>query len=157
MGSVKSIDCSPLVLFPLVHKLAPMNAKHRATIARLQAGELVRDYREGGNSMTPLIRHQQPVTLAPVDPTQLERGDMVFVKVRGRIYTHKVVGLRRGQVQIGNNHGRVNGWTSLDKVYGIVTEVEGVAVSGVQHKVRRADLNPAEPEPPSSSGPGDRR
>lgn len=43
----------------------------------------------------------------------------------GRIYTHKVSALRKGQVQISNNRGHVNGWTKLDNVYGIVTEVNG--------------------------------
>ena len=113
-----------------------MNAKQRAVIARLQAGEVVEGYKEGGNSMVPIIRHRQPVTLAPVDTSKLERGDVVLVKVRGRVYTHKVIGLREGQAQIGNNHGGVNGWTSLSNVYGIVTHVDGVARGGAAAKVR---------------------
>lgn len=115
-----------------------MNAKHKAVIERLAKGEAVEGYREGGNSMTPLIKHRQPVTLHPVNPMLLERGDMVFCRVAGRMYTHKVVGLRpaQEQVQIGNNHGHVNGWTKFDNVYGIVTEVDGVPVGGAMAKVR---------------------
>lgn len=113
-----------------------MNARHRDVVSRLQNGEVVEDYKESGNSMTPLIKHQQPVTLHPVDPTKLEKGDMVLCKVRGNMYTHKVVGVRKGQVQIGNNHGRINGWTSLDNVFGIVTSVDGRDVGGALKKVR---------------------
>lgn len=112
-----------------------MNAKQREAIEQLQAGEAVVDYREGGNSMVPLIHSREPVTLCPVDPEKLEKGDMVFVKVRGRIYTHRVLALRKGQVQIGNNHGGVNGWTPFEHVYGIVTEVNGRVVGGAREKV----------------------
>lgn len=113
-----------------------MYERHRHVIEQLEAGHTVEDYREGGNSMVPLIYSRQPVTLAPVDRTRLERGDIVFVKVKGRIYTHKVLGVRKGQVQIGNNHGGVNGWTKVENVYGIVTEVEGRLIGGAQEKVR---------------------
>jgi hypothetical protein len=104
--------------------------------AKLAKGESILDYREGGNSMTPRIKSRQPVTLAPVDTSKLESGDMVLAKVRGRWYTHLVVGLRGDEVQIGNNHGHVNGWTKRSNVYGVVTVVDGVAVGGAEKKVR---------------------
>lgn len=113
-----------------------MNAKALAIIARLRAGEAVEN-REGGNSMVPLIYSKQPVTIEPVDTSKLEKGDIVYCKVAGRIYTHKVLAVREGQVQIGNNKGGVNGWTSLDHVYGIITTIEGRPVSGAREKVQR--------------------
>ena len=113
-----------------------MNAKALGIIARLKAGETVEN-REGGNSMVPLIYSKQPVTIEPVDATRLEKGDIVYVRVKGRIYTHKVLATRPGQVQIGNNRGGVNGWTSLENVYGIITAIEGQPVSGAQEKVKR--------------------
>lgn len=85
--------------------------------------------------MTPLIRSRQPVTLEPVDTSKLERGDIVLVKVRGNIYTHLVLALQVDQVQIGNNHGGVNGWTKLSNVFGIVTEIDGKPVGGARGKV----------------------
>ncbi len=115
-----------------------MNAKTQAAIARLRAGETIEN-REGGNSMVPLIYSKQPVTIEPVDASKLEKGDMVYVKVHGRVYTHKVIALRQGQVQIGNNHGGVNGWTTLDNVFGIITAVEGRPVGGTREKVRTGD------------------
>ena len=114
-----------------------MYNQHRDMINRLQAGETIENYREGGNSMVPLIASRQPVTIAPVDHSKLERGDMVFVKVKGKVYTHKILGLRKGQVQIGNNRGGVNGWTHTSNVYGIVIEVEGKTVGGAAQKVRK--------------------
>ncbi|MEQ1507917.1 MAG: S26 family signal peptidase [Myxococcota bacterium] len=114
-----------------------MNARTLEIIRRLSAGESVEN-REGGNSMNPLIRSRQPVTIEPVDPALLERGDIVYVKVHGAVYTHKVLAVRSGEVQIGNNRGGVNGWTRLDHVYGIVTAIDGRPVGGARAKVRRA-------------------
>lgn len=115
-----------------------MRANQRAAINALLAGEVIPAYKEGGNSMVPLIYSRQPVRLEPVDATLLERGDIVLVKVGGSVYTHKVTALRKGQVQIGNNKGGINGWTSLDNVFGIVTEVDGRVVGGAHKKVKRS-------------------
>lgn len=112
-----------------------MNPKTAGVIAKLRAGETVEN-REGGNSMTPLIRHRQPVTIEPCDPAKLERGDVVYVKVHGTVYTHLVVGTRENQVQIGNNRGHVNGWTSFDNVYGIITAIDGVPRGSARAKVK---------------------
>jgi len=106
-------------------------------IDKLLNGESIKGYKEGGNSMTPLIKHRQPVNLDPVDTSKLSKGDMVLVKVRGNIYTHKVTALRKGQVQIGNNHGGINGWTNLENVYGIVTEVDGKVIRSAKSKVKK--------------------
>lgn len=113
-----------------------MRGHAKRAIEALRHGETVTGYREGGNSMVPLIHHRQPVTLEPVAPELLEKGDIVLVKVRGNIYTHKVTGTRKGQVQIGNNRGHINGWTSLDNVFGIVTEIDGSPVPRAATKVR---------------------
>ncbi len=112
-----------------------MNLKVASVIAKLQAGETVEN-REGGNSMVPLIYSNQPVTISPVDPDKLEKGDIVYVKVRGNVYTHKVLAVRGNEVQIGNNKGGVNGWTGKHNVYGIVTHIEGVERSGALKKVK---------------------
>lgn len=96
-------------------------------------------YSEGGNSMLPLIKSREPVTLSPVDATLLEKGDIVLVKVGRYVYTHLVKAVRPGQVQIGNNRGRINGWTSLSNVYGIVTAISGVVRESALAKVVRRD------------------
>lgn len=95
---------------------------------RLQAGATFVN-REGGNSMTPILKSRQPVRLAPVTVTQdnehgldkvaytrgwtrIKEDDIVFCKVRGNFYTHlvKAYNPKRGYL-IGNNHGHLNGWT----------------------------------------------
>lgn len=78
--------------------------------------------KEPGNSMTPLIKSRQPVRLAPATVESVDVGDMVYCKVRGNYYTHLVKGKddKRGCL-IGNNHGRINGWTK--QVFGKVVEV----------------------------------
>jgi len=90
----------------------------------LRAGETVA-FRESGNSMTPRIRHRQKCTYAPVaSPQDVRVGDAVFCKVKGRYFTHLVSAIRNGQYQISNNHGHVNGWITLDAIFGRVIKVE---------------------------------
>src|SRR5215831_10135347 len=100
----------------------------RTVAGRVAAGSTV-DFRPVGPSMVPLIRSRQLVTVAPVDPTLVEVGDIVLAKVAGTVYLHLVsaVDRDRGRVQISNNRGRINGWTSHAKVYGICTAVDGGA------------------------------
>jgi hypothetical protein len=71
--------------------------------------------------MTPIIKHRQPVRLAPATWEECGPGDVVYARVRGHFYTHLVKAISAKGVLIGNNHGHNNGWTK--KVYGIVTEV----------------------------------
>lgn len=77
---------------------------------------------EKGNSMVPLIKSGQDHKLAPATLEEVKVGDIVFCKIRGNHYTHlvKAKDQLRG-VQIGNNHGYINGWTK--QVYGKVIEV----------------------------------
>lgn len=77
---------------------------------------------EKGNSMTPKIKSGQEHVLAPTNWEACEKGDIVYCKVNGRFYTHLVLAKdEKKGLQIGNNHGHVNGWTKL--VYGIVIQI----------------------------------
>lgn len=91
-------------------------------VSRLENGEDV-TINPRGQSMTPRIKSRQSVTISPVGDTPIEEGMVVLAKVRGRYYLHLVTVVDGNRVQISNNHGFVNGWTTLDKVFGIVTEV----------------------------------
>jgi hypothetical protein len=106
---------------------------------RVRAGATV-SFRPVGSSMVPLVRSRQLVTVAPVDPARLEVGDIVLAKVSGQVYLHLVSALDppRGRVQISNNRGHVNGWTSQARVYGICVEVDGRPRQGAAAKVRAA-------------------
>ncbi|GAA2796248.1 S24/S26 family peptidase [Crossiella cryophila] len=108
-----------------------------AVASRVAGGATV-TFRPSGSSMVPLIRSKQQVVVAPVDPAKVEVGDIVLARVTGTVYLHLVsaVDLPRKRVQISNNRGRINGWTSHDRVFGICVEVEGVARSGAAGKTR---------------------
>jgi hypothetical protein len=88
--------------------------------------------------MVPLIRSRQLVTVHPVDPSRVEVGDIVLCRVAGATYLHLISAVddAKARVQISNNRGRVNGWTSRDRVFGICTAVDGVARPRVRGKVR---------------------
>ena len=90
-------------------------------VEKLQAGETIIS-KEKGNSMLPLIKSGQPVKIKPTSWDKVEVGDIVYCKVKGRLYTHLVSAKNdKKGVQISNNHGHVNGWTKT--VYGKVIEV----------------------------------
>lgn len=77
-----------------------------------------------GNSMTPILKSKQVCEVIPVtDETELEKSDIVFVKVNGYFYLHKISAIRGGQYQISNNHGHVNGWVSRKNVFGKVNKI----------------------------------
>ncbi len=90
--------------------------------------------------MTPLINSRDLVRVAPVDPASLEVGDIVLARVAGTVYLHLIsaVDPTRHRVQISNNHGRVNGWTGYDRVFGICVQVRGTTRAGAEAKVRAA-------------------
>lgn len=71
--------------------------------------------------MTPLIRSGQKHVLSPINLSDVEVGDIVFCKVKGRYYTHLVKAKGDRGVLIGNNHGKINGWTK--SVFGKVTKI----------------------------------
>lgn len=77
-------------------------------------------FKPRGNSMVPIVRSGQEVTVEPVLGENLRVGDVVLCKVSGHIYLHKITAIDTGQrrVQIGNNKGRINGWTPYEHVYG---------------------------------------
>lgn len=89
--------------------------------------------------MVPLIRSRQLVTVAPVDPTKVQVGDIVLARVAGTTYLHLVsaVDTGRGRVQISNNRGRVNGWTDHARLYGICMAVGGIPRPRTAGKTRR--------------------
>jgi len=90
-------------------------------LEQLERGEEVTTS-EKGNSMTPLIKSGQKHILTPIILQDVKVGDIVYCKVKGNFYTHLVKALHPSKgVLIGNNHGRINGWTK--KVFGVVTKI----------------------------------
>ena len=90
-------------------------------VDKLLAGETIIS-KEPGNSMTPILKSKQPVKLEPCIWEDCKKGDIVYCRVKGNLYTHLVKAKHDGRgVLIGNNHGRINGWTT--KVYGKVIEI----------------------------------
>ena len=80
--------------------------------------------RPSGNSMSPRIENKNLVTIERDYDGKIEIGDIVFCKVMGRYYIHKVSAIRHDQIQISSNKGHVNGWTTRINIYGKVVKVE---------------------------------
>ncbi len=92
-------------------------------VERLRKGENVQ-FRPRGNSMQPKIESGELITLSPVEPETVKKGDIVFCKVKGRYFTHLVTAVQGKRIQISNNKGHVNGWIGHNGVFGKVTKVE---------------------------------
>jgi hypothetical protein len=82
-----------------------------------------------GGSMRGRIESGQVVTLAPVDPAAVRADDVVFVAWKGGFLLHLVKEAKDGQLLIGNNLGKVNGWVPASAVLGRVIGVGGSGCS----------------------------
>ena len=96
-------------------------ARHH--IEKLRAGESV-SFRPRGSSMKGRIESGQLCTVAPVDSSTLEVGDIVLCKVRGNEYLHIVKAISGGRFQIGNNRGLINGWIGANGIFGKCIRIE---------------------------------
>lgn len=94
-----------------------------AAIARLEQGQGA-TVRPRGHSMSGKVDDGDIVTLAPARGRQIGVGDVVLVRVRGRVYLHLVKAMQGERVLIGNNRGGTNGWVNRSAVYGVATRVE---------------------------------
>jgi hypothetical protein len=79
--------------------------------------------------MSGKIENGNLVTIKPIDPfsvfnKELEKGDIVLCRVKGNDYLHLIKAIGGERYQIGNNHGKINGWTSRHQIFGKVIKVE---------------------------------
>lgn len=101
-------------------------------IEELQLGNTVQ-FRPRGNSMEGKISSGQLVTVEPLvfttidtNPTEVNigKGDIVLCKVNGSQYLHLISAVRKHQYQISNNKGQVNGWITIDSIFGKCVKIE---------------------------------
>ena len=57
------------------------------------------------------------------------------------VHLVKTISPGRGRVEISGTSGTGNGWTTLDRVYGICTRIGETAVPGARAKTKRCGLN----------------
>ena len=70
------------------------------------------------------IESGQLVTVEPLLDRELQKGDIVLCKVNGSQYLHLIKAIQGDRYQIGNNIGRINGWISINSIYGICILVQ---------------------------------
>lgn len=68
--------------------------------------------------MRGLIEDGDEVTLEPVAPGEVGVGDVVFVRWKGGFLLHLVKEANAGEILIGNNLGKINGWARREDVLG---------------------------------------
>lgn len=92
-------------------------------IDKLQQGQTAQ-VRPRGHSMTGKVNDGNLVTLEPCRPESLSVGDIVLVKVKGRVYLHLIKAINQQRFLIGNNRGGINGWVGPNSIYGVATHIE---------------------------------
>lgn len=99
----------------------------QVAIEKLQHGKTAQ-IRPRGHSMRGKVNHRDLVTLQPCEPESLKTGDIVLVRVKGRVYLHLVKAIKQVRDQkrflIGNNRGGTNGWVNRRAIYGVAIRVE---------------------------------
>jgi hypothetical protein len=83
----------------------------------LLAGRAV-TVRPRGGSMRGRVEDGQEVTIEPVLPDDVGVDDVVFVRWKGGYLLHLVKEANDGQLLIGNNVGKTNGWVARHDVLG---------------------------------------
>src|SRR5262245_28875712 len=94
----------------------------------LAAGRRVQ-VRPRGGSMGGRIESGQLVTLDPVDPAEVRVDDVVLIEWKGNFLLHLVKEVRDGELLIGNNLGKINGWAPAAGVAGKVVAVGDASAS----------------------------
>lgn len=91
-----------------------------------------------GRSMEPVIRSGSRVTIEPVNADKVERGDIVVAQVGSSRMLHLVRAIDAAgrRVEISGTSGAPNGWTTLDRVQAICTEIDEKPVPGARARVR---------------------
>lgn len=114
------------------------NPKIEILLQKLKNGESVINV-EGGNSMSPKIKHREPVVLAAVhESDSLEKGDVVFFRSRGSYKTHMIWSIKRegnhNRFLITNIKGKHGVWVSGENIFGKVIAIGKQACSEFQKK-----------------------
>jgi len=96
-------------------------------IETLKAGISV-SFRPVGNSMTPIIESGQLCRVKPYDFVNfthpIKKGDIVLCMVGKKQYLHIIRGIHKDRYQIGNNHGKMNGWILKSNIFGKLVSVK---------------------------------
>ena len=66
------------------------------SIDLLERGHQVR-FRAPGWSMHPSIRDGEAITVIPISPVEVRRGDIVFYRCNGNVFAHRVVSIEKQQ------------------------------------------------------------
>jgi hypothetical protein len=90
----------------------------------LKNGETV-GFRPRGHSMKGKIESGRLCTGAPIKEFErLEKGETVLCKVNGAEYPHLIKAIQGARFQIGNNRGRINGWSGVNSIFGKCVKIE---------------------------------
>ena len=97
-----------------------MISDYQTSESRLKSGETIRKICLS-NALAPTLVLAQEYVVEPVDILSVEKGDIVFAKVRGKTATLRVFQLGYQGVLLGTSTSSPKTWTK--EVYGRVCEI----------------------------------
>lgn len=92
-------------------------------VAKLKNGETV-SFRPRGNFMSGKIESGQLCVVEPIDPENIEVGDIALRQAKGVECLRLVKAIQGRRFQIGNDKGRINGWITANSVFGKCVAIE---------------------------------
>jgi signal peptidase len=92
----KGFDIVKAASFPLKTRISSPGISHFDELSRqlLSLGLGVR-FRAPGTSMHPTIRHGELITVEPVSPSELKRGDIILYRLKGNFIAHRLVKIQK--------------------------------------------------------------
>ena len=97
-------------------------------------------FRAFGRSMEPVIPSGSYLTIEPIDRKRIELGDIVIARVGKETMVHlvKTIDSKGRRVEIAGTRGSADGWTPIERVYGICTRIGEIRVPGAEAKSSRS-------------------
>lgn len=76
-----------------------------------------------GNSMSPLIKDTDTITITPYTSQLLQKEDIVLVRLNNKYLTHKILDIQNDKYVISNMKNKIDGVCDISSILGIIIEI----------------------------------
>ena len=93
---------------------------NKQILSDLSNGHVVEDIATG-NSMCPLLNEGDVYYIYPASDQILNIDDIVFVEIKHKFLTHKILNIYEGKYTISNIHNQIDGVVTRECIHGIIS------------------------------------
>ena len=90
--------------------------------------------------MGKIIASGDLIVVEPLQDAEPVVDDVVLCQVASNDYLHRVVATDLNRFQIGNAHGRINGWITIRQIHGICVSVNGRKMPSARRRIKSNSL-----------------